>query len=531
MNKQKPSETPNGRSTAKCRFIAETKNIFKRFGATQALSDVSVQIREGEIYGLVGRNGAGKSTLVGLLTGLLAPDAGRLFLQSKPAPRPSEREAWRRAVACVYQKPTVVPALSVAENLFLGNLPLTSGNFVRWSEMRRLARQALLEWGIDIDENIEAARLTVNQRHLVEIIRALLLGTRFIILDEPTAGLEAGDIRLLFERIRGLRASGVSFIYISHHLDEVFELCDRVTVLRDGRKVISRDIKDLSRMDMVSAMVGSREVAAQPSLKVSSHQCTFQSHDREMPVLDVRGLTVEGFCKEVNLQVYAGECVGLAGHRGSGITAVADSIVGLILYKSGQVKLFSRLLVPGRPDKAVQAGVGYVPEDRYNRGFVGCMSAADNMTLPILNRLGRWGLVSLKRQRAEAGRLVKELDIKVASIKQQLNELSGGNQQKATFGRALSSSPKLCVLVDPTAGVDVASKEAILAKVRNLRDQGRGLLLVSDDEEDLRVCDRIVVMFQGYIFREIGSGWEARDLVMAMEGWADGDDQGTGGLE
>ena len=530
MNQPKPVKTPNGLSGGNGRIIAEAKNVFKRFGATQALSDVSVQIREGDIHGLVGRNGAGKSTLVGVLTGLLAPDAGQLFLQSKPVPRLSEREAWRRLVACVYQKPTVVPALSVAENLFLGNLPLTSGDLVRWGEARRLAREALQEWGIDIDEKTEASKLTVNQRHLVEIIRALLLGTRFIILDEPTAGLEAGDIRLLFERIRSLRASGVSFVYISHHLDEVFELCDRVTILRDGQKVMSKDIDDLSRMEMVSAMVGSRKVTTPASENVSLNQPTHQSTERNVPLLDVRDLTVEGFCKAVDLQVYPGECVGLAGHRGSGITAVADSIVGLISYKTGQVKLLSRLLVPGRPDKAVKAGVGYVPEDRYTRGFVGCMSVSDNVTLPVLDRLGRWGLVSFRKQRTEADRLVKELDIKVASIKQQLYELSGGNQQKATLARALSSRPKLCVLVDPTAGVDVASKEAILAKVRSLRDKGTGLLLVSDDEEDLRVCDRIVVMFQGCVFKEIGSEWEARDLVMAMEGWAEGDGQGTGGL-
>lgn len=531
MNQPKPAGTPNGLSVGNGRIVAEARNVYKRFGATLALNDVSVQIREGDIHGLVGRNGAGKSTLVGVFTGLFAPDAGQLFLQSKPVPRLSESAAWRRLVACVYQKPTVVPALSVAENIFLGNLPLTSGDLVRWGEMRRLAREALLEWGVDIDENTEASKLSVNQRHLVEIIKALFLGTRFIILDEPTAGLEGGDIRLLFERIRSLRASGVSFIYISHHLDEVFELCDRVTILRDGQKVISKDIDDFSRMEMVSAMVGSKKVTTPPLVKVSLNQSAHQSTERNLPVLDVKDLTVDGFCKGVKLQVYPGECVGLAGHRGSGISTVADSIVGLIPYKTGQVRLFSRLLVPGRPDKAVQAGVGYVPEDRYTRGFVGCMSVTDNVTLPVLDRLGRWGLVSLQKQRTEAGQLVKEFDMKVASIKQPLYELSGGNQQKATVARAFSSRPKICVLVDPTAGVDVASKEAILAKVMSIRDQGTGLLIVSDDEEDLRVCNRIVVMFQGCVFKEIGSGWEPRDLVMAMEGWVEGDDQRKGGLQ
>ena len=422
MNQANLADPHKNQSALSGRNVAEASNIHKRFGATQALYDVSVQIKEGEIHGLVGRNGAGKSTLVSIITGLLAQDAGHIFLQSEPAPRLLDREKWRRLVACVYQKPTIVPALSVAENLFLGNLPLSSRDFVRWSEMRRLAREALLEWGIQIDVNAEASQLSINQRHLMEMWEgALLLGTRFIILDEPTAGLEAGDITLLFERIRSLQASGVSFIYISHHLQEVFEICHRVTVLRDGRIVTSRDIGDISRMEMVSAMVGERKT--KPHLKTSSDQPACLPTGKMAPILEVRDLMVEDSCEGVNLQIYPGECVGLAGHRGSGITAVADSIVGLVPYRTGEIEVQSRLLArPTGQDGS--AGVGYVPEDRYTRGFIWCMSVVDNVTLPILDRLGRWGLISLKKQRAETNRLVKELDIKVASVNQQLCELS-----------------------------------------------------------------------------------------------------------
>ena len=386
--------------------------------------------------------------------------------------------------------------------------------------MRQIAREALAEWGIDIDVTTEASKLTVNQRHLVEIIRALLLGTRFIILDEPTAGLQAGDITLLFERIRNLQASGVSFIYISHHLQEVFELCHAVTVLRDGKIITSKNICDFSKVDMVSAMVGQRDtVSAERHRMASNHQENLIEAEKK-PLLEIRDLSIEGLCEDVNMVIHSGECVGLAGHRGSGITAVADSIVGLMSYPKGAIYLNSRLLDPGRPDKAVQAGVGYVPEDRYTRGFVWCMDVADNITLPVLNQFGKLGLLSLSRQHRETGSLVDELGIKVASIRQQVCELSGGNQQKATLARALSSRPKLCVLVDPTAGVDIASKETILTKINNLRNHGTGILLVSDDEEDLRVCNRIVVMFQGRIVGELDSDWETRDLVMAMEGWA-----------
>jgi simple sugar transport system ATP-binding protein len=514
------SEAHDGAPAARGRIVAEAKNVSKKFGVTQALSDVSIQIPEGVIHGLVGRNGAGKSTLVALLTGLQAPDRGQVFLQSKPAPSLADRDKWRRLVACVYQKPTVVPALSVAENLVLGNLPLASRGLVRWGEMKRRARAALQEWGIDIDVNVEASRLNVNQRQLVEIIRAVLLGSRFIILDEPTAGLGARDIALLFDRVRTLQSNGVSFLYISHHLEEVFSLCHCVTVLRDGKVVASRDIKGLSRAELVSAMVGERKGVVTASGKGLLGGGSHAPLEAGAPVLEISGLSAEGHYRDVCLQVRAGECVGLAGHRGSGAVAIADTIAGLIPHQAGRILLRARPLRPNRPDEAIRAGVGYVPEDRYARGFVWCMSIADNVTLPVLDRLRRWGLLSLPKQRAEASRLASGLDMKIAGITQELRELSGGNQQKATIARAISSRPKLCVLVDPTAGIDIASKEAILAIIRGLREENAGLLLVSDDEEDLRVCDRIIVMFQGQTVKEIGSDWDARDLVMAMEGWA-----------
>jgi simple sugar transport system ATP-binding protein len=506
-------------SVARGRIVAEVKGVSKKFGATQALSDVSIQIHEGMIQGLVGRNGAGKSTLVALLTGLQAPDQGQVFLASKPAPPLADREKWRQLVACVYQRPTVVSSLSVAENLVLGNLPTISNTLVRWREVKRLARDALQEWGVDIDVNVEASRLSVNQRQLVEIIRAVLLGSRFVILDEPTAGLEAKDISLLFDRVRKLQSNGVSFLYISHHLEEVFSLCHCVTVLRDGRVIATRAIGNLSRAELVSAMVGERKGSVTSFGRGLLKEGSRPTADANTPVLEIRDLSAAGCYKAVNIQVRPGECVGLAGHRGSGAVAIADTVAGLMSYDTGSILLSCRPLRPNRPDESVRAGVGYVPEDRYARGFVWCMGVADNVTLPVFNRLKRWGVLSPSRQREEALRLAKGLDMKIATIRQELRELSGGNQQKATIARAISSRPKLCVLVDPTAGIDIASKEAILAIIRGLREEDAGLLLVSDDEEDLRVCDRIIVMFQGRIAREMDSNWDAKDLVMAMEGW------------
>jgi simple sugar transport system ATP-binding protein len=518
VKQSKLVKNPNCLSNVNTKIMCEAKNIYKHFGATQALNGVSIKVLDSEIHGLVGKNGAGKSTLVGILTGLIVPDNGEVFFQTKPAPRPTDRSAWRKIVGCVYQKPTIVPTLSVAENLFLGNLPINSNGFLQVKKMKKMAHEALLEWNIDIDIDIKASELTANHRNLVEIIRALLLGARFIILDEPTAGLEAREISMLFDRIHSLQASGVSFIYISHHLEEVFEICQKVTIFRDGQVVTSKDIGNLSRQEMIFAMMGEKK--SQPHIKKEIlNQLSPQLTEQKSALLDVQCLTVDNLCEDINFQIFSGECVGLVGHKGSGITAVADSIAGLTQYKSGIIKLDSNIIPKGRPDKAIKEGVGYVPEDRYVRGFIGCRSIADNIMLPVLRRFSRLGILSLAEQCNETKKLVKALNIKVASVNQHLNELSGGNQQKVTLARALSSNPKLYVLVEPTLGVDVTAKELILNSIQEIRNKGRAVLLVSDDVEDLWVCDRIIVMFKGHIFKIINKGWKAHDIVMAIEGW------------
>jgi simple sugar transport system ATP-binding protein len=500
-----------------CTIVAEGRNISKRFGATQALRDVSIEIRAGEIHALVGRNGCGKSTFVGVISGLLAQDAGAVYLQSEPAPGRSDRRRWRELVACVYQKPTVVPSISVAENLFLGSWPSSSMGAVRWKEMRQRAQQSLSEWNVNVDPRTEASELTVSERKVVEIVRALVLGTRFVILDEPTAGLEASETSRLFERIQSLQENGVAFLYISHHLDEVFELAHRVTVLRDGCKVATRDMRDLSKDQLIADMVGQTG-----SAKVASSQRSTGPHPsrtKYSAVLDVRNLTVDGSCADVSLRVFAGECVGLAGHAGSGSTAVADSIVGLSAYQAGEIVVGDKPLPANRPATAIEMGVGHVPQDRYKRGFVASMSLMDNATQPILHRLGRLGLVSPSAQESEAKLLVQSLDIKAESTRQEMSQLSGGNQQKVTLARALSSKPSVLVLVNPTAGVDIASKTTILATIKDLQLGGTGVLLVSDEEDELRLCDRIVVMCRGRVSTQLSNRqWTERELVSAMGG-------------
>src|SRR5260221_9074692 len=373
---------------------AEAEAIWKSFGRTKALQDVSVSVLPGECHALVGRNGAGKSTLVGVLTGLLKPDGGSVRLGGEPAPSLGDRAAWQARVACVYQRSMVIPSLSVGENIFLNR---GEGSLVRWHELRRQAHRLLAEWGFDLDVDQPAAELSVEQKQIVEIARALAIGARFLILDEPTASLESHAIERLFERVRRVKASGVAILYISHHLEEVYEICDRATVLRDGKRIVTAPVTELDHEHLVTAMVGGE-------LARSRRDQTAPARDGEgTPRLRVRGLTVRaplGSVEDVSLEAHPRECVGLFGLRGSGTVAIADAVAGLVKPSAGTVELDGRPVQGGRVDIALQRGVGYVPEDRHARGFVPTLGVGEDLTLPILERLSSWGLVSSSRRRA-----------------------------------------------------------------------------------------------------------------------------------
>ena len=416
----------------------------------------------GECHALVGRNGAGKSTLVGVLTGLLKPDAGTVRLEGEPAPSPGDRAAWQRSVACVYQRSMVVPTLTVAENVFLNR---SRGRFVSWRGMRREARSLMLEWGFDLDVDLLAADLSVEQRQIVEIARALSIGARFLILDEPTASLEATAIARLFDHVRRLKSTGVGILYISHHLEEVYEICDRATVLRDGKLVVSSPVAELDHDRLVAAMVGASVERVQTTAAGDPAS--------EAPArLSVSGLSLRslsGSIEDATFEIRVGECLGLFGLRGSGTTTIADVVAGFIRPDAGRILVDGELLHPGRVDASLRRGIGYVPEDRHARGFVPTLGVHENLTLPVLDRISRFGVVSAARRAATGKGLVSRLQIVSSGADQPVGELSGGNQQKVVVGRALASDPSLLVVVSPTVGVDVASKEALLGVVEQAR--------------------------------------------------------------
>jgi simple sugar transport system ATP-binding protein len=489
--------------------IAQAIDVTKRFGSTTALDAVSIAIAPGETHALVGRNGAGKSTLVSLLTGLQQPDDGSILFDGAPAPALADRAAWRSKVACVYQHSMIVPHFTVAENIFLNRYPQQRGT-IAWRRLRARARELMDEWQIPLDVDAQASALSVEERQLIEIVRALSFGARFIILDEPTAHLEAAAITRLFAHLRSLKAAGVTMLFISHHLQEVYEVCDTVTVLRDGKWICTNPVSTLEKDALIEAMTGE---AADLSPRVA----TVRRENGSPIVLEtrnLRGRSVHG----VSLLVRAGELVGLAGIGGSGTVDIARAIAGLGPDVQGEIVVNGRLIDSGDVRQALEAGVGFVPRDRLEEGLVLGLSVAENSTMTIDDRLGRFGFIQPRKRDSAAQDLMTRLGIVASDTDQPVDELSGGNQQKTVFARALARKPKLLVLVHPTAGVDVRSKETLLQDVQRAREAGTAVLIVSDEMEDLRPCDRVYVIRGGQVAAEMPAGWHENELIAQMEG-------------
>ncbi|KMS76337.1 multidrug ABC transporter ATP-binding protein [Streptomyces viridochromogenes] len=527
-------------STAVITPLAEARDIVKRYGPTTALADGRLTVLPGESHALVGRNGAGKSTLVRILTGLQAPDEGTVRFDGEPAPPLTDRDAWRRKVACVYQHPTLVPEMTVAENLFIAEIhtarstrlnrrvgrgsggwpadehginrqPLQRG-FISWRRLRHEAAALLATWDVHVDPEARTADLKVEDRQMVEIARALSFGARFIILDEPTAQLDNREIERLFTRMRALQDSGVTFLFISHHLQEVYEVCQTVTVLRDARWITTAPVAELPRRALVEAMAGE-------SLEAIAEQAVDPGDvDHDAPVLlEARGLTSPAY-ENIDLTVRHGEVVGLAGISGSGKVELAESFAGLHTPTGGSARLGGERLPFGDVRAALKAGVACVPRDRHDQGLVSGMTIGDNATMSVLDRLGRFGFVGTERRRGFATALIERLDIHTEGPDQPVSDLSGGNAQKVVMARALASDPRLLVLINPTAGVDVKSKESLLARMDSAREDGTSVLVVSDELDDLRRCDRVLVLFHGRVVAEHPAGWHDHELIASIEG-------------
>jgi simple sugar transport system ATP-binding protein len=503
-------ETPEQAEFGEAVPIVEATGVSKRYGATVALSDARLRVLPGESHALVGRNGAGKSTLVGILTGLREPDSGEIRFHGEKAPAIADREGWRQRVACVYQHSTIIPDLTVAENLFINRQPLRRG-FINWNRLWKDSREVLDRWDVSVSERSRAGDLRVEARQLVEIARALSYGARFIILDEPTAQLDGEEIKRLFAQMRRLQAQGVTFLFISHHLQEVYEVCQTVTVLRDAKHILTAQAATLPKDALIEAMTGEQ-------VSFSFADAANRKAPTEGPLaLEVSRLGGEDF-DDVSFSVRPSEVIGLCGATSSGRLGVAEAVAGLGSYKSGTIRINGAPLRAGDVPSALALGVGCVPKSRHRQGLVLTQSIADNVTMPIANALGPLGFISPTRRASSARQAIETLGVVTQGPDQLVSDLSGGNQQKVVMGRALSSRPSVLVLIDPTAGVDVKSKEALLRVIENTRRDGRAILVASGELEDLRVCDRVLVMRHGKVVAEHAAGWSDNELVASVEG-------------
>jgi simple sugar transport system ATP-binding protein len=522
--------------TSSGRPLVEVTGVEKRFGTTRALRGVSLSLSAGQCLGLVGRNGAGKSTLVSILSGLSEPDAGQVQFSGAPAPRVGDIGRWREWIATVFQHSMIVPHLSVAENVFLGSTPA----LVSWPAMRSRTSRIMREWGLDIAPETPCRDLSVEQRQVVEIARALARGARCVLLDEPTAALERQAILRLFERVRQLTAAGVAVLYISHHLEEVFDICQYVAALRDGEMVLTAPTASLSRDDLLTAMVGGARgqvngggAGTRPGRRPARPEA--RESARRAVVLSVDGLasaSTRGRLSGVSLRVHAGEVVGVTGLLSAGVATLGRAIAGAEDYAGGEVRLKGSSVPSGRREAAQRAGIGYIPEDRRAEGFVAHLGVAENVTMTITRQLSdRLGLMRPARRAAASVPLTSRLSLVSASPGQPVEELSGGNQQKVTVARTLVHRPSLIVAITPTRGVDVASKELLLNSLAEVAaDSGAGVLLCSDELSDLVICDRVIVLVRGRIFAVFSEPPFDRDeLIVATEGMTGGIGSAAGG--
>lgn len=495
--------------------FARLEHIGKNFSTVTVLGDVTLDIRSGEILGLIGENGAGKSTLMKILAGIHEPSMGHIIIedQTRILRRPADAKAV--GVALVPQEFNLCPDLTVSENVFLGAEPLGPGGMLDHKAMRARTNAFLAELGVSIDADERISRLSPAQKQIVEVCKALAFEARLLILDEPTTVLTPIEIRSLFALMRDLKARGMAIVYISHKLGEVMDICDRVAILRDGELVHEAPIAELSPSLMASRMVG-REL---------SEIYPVPAPVGDSIMLDVAGLSSPGAFSDISLQVRSGEIVGLAGLVGAGRTEVAEAIMGL-RQATGRVTVCGAPLRLGRPRESIRAGIGYLSEDRQGSGIIRAFSVMENETLASLPAYGRglFGPIDRVRMRAAAEKWARLFSIKAASNDQRLEFLSGGNQQKVSLAKSLDPEPRVLIVDEPTRGVDVGAKREIYSLLRDLATQGIAILLISSElEEVLGMCGRIIVMREGHIAGELsGASRTEQDIMFLATGIKEG---------
>ncbi|HEY7596257.1 MAG TPA: sugar ABC transporter ATP-binding protein [Actinophytocola sp.] len=500
--------------------------IGKRFPGVVALSDVDIELRAGEVHALVGENGAGKSTLIKVLTGVYAPDDGTLTYADRTVHFGRPLDAQAAGISTVYQEVNLVPLQSVASNLFLGREPRTRFGLVDFGEMNRRAQGLLDSYGVHVDVTRPLRTLGMGVQQMVAVARAADTRARVVILDEPTSSLEPREVDTLFAIVERLKADGVAVLYVSHRLDELYRICDRVTVLRDGRLVHNGPLADLPRLKLVALMLGRdlEEVRREGATKFEGEHTAAQTE----PVLAATGLTAKHRLDDVDVTVRPGEIVGLGGLLGAGRSETAMAIAGALPLDRGAITVGGKRLRTGSVAAAMRAGVVMLPEDRKADGILPDLSVRENIVLAALPRLSAAGIVSRGRQDSIVRTFMKRLRIKAASPDQRVGELSGGNQQKVLLARLLCTQPKVLLLDEPTRGIDVGAKAEVQALVDELAADGLGVVLISSEfDEVIEGSDAIVVLREGKVVARL-AGAEVNEsaLLAALAEEDAGEDAG-----
>ncbi|MFC8654116.1 sugar ABC transporter ATP-binding protein [Streptomyces parvus] len=482
--------------------VLEARSVSKRFPGVVALDDVSFALRAGEVHALVGENGAGKSTLIKVLTGVYQSDGGEVRVGGEPVRFARPFEAQQAGISTIYQEVNLVPLMSVARNIFLGREPKNRFGLIDFPRMNRETTELLDGFGVRVDSKRPLHTLGIGTQQMVALARAVSVQAQVVIMDEPTSSLEPREVETLFRVIENLRGQGIAVLYVSHRMDELYRICDRVTVLRDGRHIHTGELAPLERMQLVSMMLG-RDMAEVRRDGLTGFAAV--GHDAaRTPVLTATGLDRRHQLHNISVELYAGEVLGLGGLLGSGRSETAKALTGALSLDGGEITVDGKRIGRPTPAAAIRAGISMLPEDRKAEGIVPGLSVRENIVLAAMPRLSRAGIVSRAKQDRIVDIFMKRLRIKASSPEQKVGELSGGNQQKVLLARWLCLEPKVLLLDEPTRGIDVGAKAEVQSLIDELAREGLAVLLISSDIEELiEGADRIVVLRGGAVAGEL----------------------------
>ncbi|MDQ6598687.1 sugar ABC transporter ATP-binding protein [Bacillus salipaludis] len=483
------------------------QNIYKAFGTNQVLTGVDFELLDGEVHALMGENGAGKSTMMNVLTGLHKHDQGTITIDGNETYFKNPKEAEQNGITFIHQELNIWPDMTVLENLFIGKELKSPLGLLKTKEMKALATQQFDRLAVSIPLDQEAGGCSVGEQQMIEIAKALMTEAKVIIMDEPTAALTEREISKLFDVIASLKKEGVSIVYISHRMEEIFAICDRITVMRDGKTVDTKAIPDTNFDEVVRKMVG-RELTDRFPKRTSKPGET---------VLEVKGLTKNGVFRDVNFSVQSGEIVGISGLMGAGRTEIMRAIFGLDSFNCGEIWLNGKKTAIKSPDQAVKAGIGFITEDRKDEGLILDFSIKENMVLPSLYSFAPKGIIKEKSEKDFVNLLIKRLTVKTESADLAVGSLSGGNQQKVVIAKWVGIGPKVLILDEPTRGVDVGAKREIYQLMNELTERGVAIIMVSSElPEILGMSDRILVVHEGKISGELRSDEATQEKIMTL---------------